>query len=217
MDMAESLNTDDGRRGYHHGALKEALIDAAQALIAENGPEGFSMADACRAAGVSTAAPYRHFADRSALVEAVALQGFQKLADHLRPARDSHPAGTVESIIAMGQAYVGFAKQEPSQFKLMFSSHPAVQPDGEAPEDGKPCFMIVLEAVGAWYGRQGAAASEKDVMDTALMLWTIVHGTAYLLLDHDFDAVAPGTDANAIVSNTTRAVLSGLSVTTKQT
>ncbi len=208
--MNEQPQTEGVRKGYHHGALKEALIDAAQSLIAEQGPEGFTMADACRAAGVSTAAPYRHFADRGALVEAVALQGFEKLANHLRPARDSHPAGTVESIVAMGRAYIGFAKKEPAQFKLMFGCHPAVQTDGQPPEDGKPCFMVLLEAVAAWFDRVGETASEQRILDTALMLWTIVHGTAYLLLDNDFDAVAPGTDADEVVSRATRALLSGL-------
>lgn len=216
--MSEQTQADGVRKGYHHGSLKEALIDAAQILIAEKGPEGFSMADACRAAGVSTAAPYRHFADRGALVEAVALQGFEKLADQLRPARDSHPAGTVESIVAMGQAYVGFAEKEPAQFKLMFSCHPAVQPDGQPPEDGKPCFMVVLEAVAAWFARQGETSPpEQRVLNTALMLWTIVHGTAYLLLDNDFDAIAPETDTDMLVNRATRALLGGLAAIGEET
>lgn len=205
----DASHTQSERKGgYHHGQLREALIDAAHHLIAEGGPEGFTLADTCRAAGVSTAAPYRHFADRGALLQAVAARGFAMLAERTRAARDAGPKGSVESIVGMGRAYVGFAADEPTLFKLMFGRHPDVQPEGTQHVAGKGCFTVLLEAVAAWIERH-----EQDgltVMDVALPLWTIVHGTSYLLIDRDFDATAPGTDADALVERATVAMLAGL-------
>src|SRR5437773_11673714 len=77
-----------GRRGYHHGNLREALIQAALDLIAKKGPAGFTFADAARSAGVSAAAPYRHFRDRDALIADVARRGFELFAAHLEHAWD---------------------------------------------------------------------------------------------------------------------------------
>lgn len=185
------------RARYHHGQLREALIKAAHQLIEEHGPEGFSLAEACRVAGVSTAAPYRHFADRGALVEAVASEGFGWLRERTQAARDVHPMGSIESIVAMGQAYVAFAADEPAIFKLMFGRHPDVQPEGEAHIAGGPCFQVLLDAVDAWIEQSGAKVDHR--LDVALPLWTIFHGTAYLLIDHDFDAVAPGTDVERLI------------------
>ena len=195
------------RERYHHGQLREALIDAAHQLINEHGPEGFSLAQACRTAGVSTAAPYRHFADRGALVEAVASEGFGWLRERTQAARDKHPAGSIEGIVAMGKAYVALAADEPAVFKLMFGRHPDVQPEGEAHVAGGPCFQVLLDAVDAWIERSGAKVDHT--LDVALPLWTIVHGTAYLLIDHDFDAVAPGTDTDRLVERSTVAFLRG--------
>lgn len=197
------------KTAYHHGDLRDALIGAAHRLIREKGPEGFTLADACRLAGVSTAAPYRHFADRGALIEAVALRGFAMLGERTRTARDAHPPGSEAGIVAMGQAYVAFAGDEPAVFKLMFGAHPAVQPDGHAPDEGKPCFEVLLEAVDAWMARTGLGGA--STLDVALPLWTVVHGTSYLQIDRDFGAVAPDTDVEALVERTTLALLRGLS------
>jgi AcrR family transcriptional regulator len=197
------------RKRYHHGQLRQALIDAAHQLINQYGPEGFSLAKACRVAGVSTAAPYRHFADRGALVEAVASSGFAWLRERTEAARDQHHMGSVESIVAMAKAYVAFAADEPAVFKLMFGRHPDVQPEGEAHVEGAPCFEVLLDAVDAWIERSGAPVDHT--LDVALPLWTIVHGTAYLLIDHDFDAVAPGTDTDRLVERAAVAFLRGLS------
>lgn len=205
---AGAQKTGTKRQGYHHGQLREALIGAAHQLINAHGPEGFSLAQACRLAGVSTAAPYRHFTDRGALVEAVASEGFGWLRERTASARDQHALGSVESIVAMGKAYVAFAADEPAVFKLMFGRHPDVQPKGEAHVAGGPCFQVLLDAVDAWIDHSGVTISHT--LDVALPLWTIVHGTAYLLIDHDFDAVAPGTNTDDLVERSTVAFLKGL-------
>lgn len=198
------------KAGYHHGGLKEALIAAARQLIQEKGPEGFSMAEACRMADVSPAAPYRHFSDRDALVSAVAAEGFATLTERAKAKRDSYPAGSVDSIVAMGQAYVQFAADEPAVFRLMFTSHKGQQAFQDSVEEtGDACFMMLLIAVDAFRERQGML--DHPTLEIALPLWTIVHGTACLLIDRDFDNVAPGTDPDALVKTATEGFLSGIS------
>lgn len=207
-DIASKTKAPRRKAAYHHGDLRGALIDAAHALIRDKGPEGFTLADACRLAGVSTAAPYRHFADRGALIEAVAQRGFVMLRERTSAARDSHPAGTEDSIVAMGQAYVAFATDEPAVFKLMFGAHPDVQTGNEAPASGRPCFQVLLDGVDAWIARTGLEG--MTTLDVALPLWIIVHGTSYLQIDKDFCSVAPKTDVDGLIRRTTLATLKGL-------
>ncbi len=201
------------KTAYHHGDLRQALVTAAQRLIGEHGPEGFTLADACRLAGVSTAAPYRHFTDRAALVAAVATEGFAELAARIRAAMEAHPAGSEQGIVAMGQAYVRFAADRPAVFKLMFGRHPAVQHDHKAPPEGGACFGVLAEATHAWMARVDMEG--RSYLDVALPLWTIVHGVSYLLIDNDLAAVAPGSDAYHLVAETTLATLSGLAATSQ--
>lgn len=194
---------------YHHGDLKEALISAARQLIQEKGPEGFSMAEACRMAGVSAAAPYRHFADRDALVGAVAAEGFFNLTERGKAKRDSFPPGSVDSIVAMGQAYVQFAADEPAVFRLMFTSHKGEEAfKASLNETGDACFNMLLIAVDAFREKHGL--DDQPTLEIALPLWSIVHGTACLMIDRDFDNVAPGTNPDNLVKTATEGFLIGI-------
>jgi len=197
------------KSAYHHGDLKEALTCAAEALIESKGPEGFSMAECCRMAGVSTAAPYRHFEDREDLVDHVASRGFEALSESTKTRRDEHSLGSVDSIVAMGQAYVRFAESKPAVFRLMFAKHKRLDDGHEVIHDtGGACFMVLLEAVDAFRAQRGL--SETKTLDIALPLWTIVHGTACLLIDRDFDVVAPETDPDELVRIAAEGFLSGV-------
>src|SRR5437667_3807861 len=109
------------RHGYHHGNLKEALIAAARRLIAEHGPLGFSLNEASRSAGVSASAPYRHFRDRNALIEATAEEGFRLFRQRLESAA-AGAADPYDALARMGAAYYGFAMDEPGSYQAMFSS-----------------------------------------------------------------------------------------------
>ena len=100
------------RRGYHHGNLREALIDAALNLIAQKGPAGFTFADAARSAGVSSAAPYRHFRDRDALVADVARRGFELFETRLARAWDDGKPEAFRAFENVGRAYLAFARGE---------------------------------------------------------------------------------------------------------
>ena len=197
------------KEGYHHGALREALIEAASRLISERGWEGFTLADACRLAGVSTAAPYRHFADRNALVDAVAARAFELLTERMLVARDSHPAGSMESIVSMGRAYVAFAADEPALFHLMWGRRLTDIPIEASEAVGRKCFGVLLESVD-WF-RKVENIDKPDTLTIAVPLWTMVHGTASLLLGRNFQAVAPSLDTDALIGTATGAYLRGVS------
>ena len=109
-------------RGYHHGNLKEALLQAALGLIAEKGAAGFTFADAARMAGVSPAAPYRHFRDRDELLSSIAQRGFEQFEAVLTAAWDDGRPDTVTAFERVGNAYLAFARKEPAFYSAMFES-----------------------------------------------------------------------------------------------
>ena len=109
-------------RGYHHGNLKEALLQAALGLIAEKGAAGFTFADAARMAGVSPAAPYRHFRDRDELLSSIAQRGFEQFEALLTQAWDDGRPDTVSAFERVGKAYLAFARNEPAFYSAMFES-----------------------------------------------------------------------------------------------
>src|SRR3982074_2923352 len=110
------------QRGYHHGNLKEALLQAALGLIAEKGAAGFTFADAARMAGVSPAAPYRHFRDRDELLSSIAQRGFEQFEAVLTAAWDDGRPDTVTAFERVGKAYLAFARAEPAFYSAMFES-----------------------------------------------------------------------------------------------
>src|ERR1700681_403702 len=111
---------DPEKRSYHHGNLREALIRAALELIAAKGPAGFTFAEAARSAGVSPAAPYRHFRDRDALMADVARRGFERFAAELALAWDGGKPAPRAALERVGRAYLQFAEKEPALFAAMF-------------------------------------------------------------------------------------------------
>ena len=125
------------RRGYHHGNLRDALIRAALSLIAEKGPAGFTFAETARSAGVSPAAPYRHFRDRDDLLADVARQGFARFEAMLGRAWNDGLPDALTAFGNIGKAYLAFARTEPAYYSAMFESglpldaHPDLQQAGD--------------------------------------------------------------------------------------
>src|SRR5712672_3237450 len=135
-------------RGYHHGNLKEALLQAALGLIAEKGAAGFTFADAARMAGVSPAAPYRHFRDRDELLSSIAQRGFEQFEAILTNAWDDGRPDTVTAFERVGKAYLAFAREEPAFYSAMFESGlPVGPPAGRAKRAGGP--KTAAPAVGS--------------------------------------------------------------------
>src|SRR4051795_7731069 len=120
--MSWRKETRRAERGYHHGNLKEALLQAALGLIAEKGAAGFTFADAARMAGVSAAAPYRHFRDRDELLSSLAQRGFEQFESRLTAAWGDGRPHTGQAFEAHRGAYLPFAREEPAFYNAMFES-----------------------------------------------------------------------------------------------
>ena len=124
-------------RAYHHGNLREALIQAARELIKEKGPAGFTFADAARSAGVSAAAPYRHFRDREALLADVAREGFRRFEAMLSTGWADGKPDALTAFNNVGRAYLAFARAEPAYYAAMFEIGPAARPQRRAARRGR--------------------------------------------------------------------------------
>lgn len=194
------------KTGFHHGDLREALIGAARRLVIERGAENFSLADACRLAGVSTAAPYKHFRDKNEILREIVTRGFDDLARRTAAAVAQGGVGTLDGIVAMGHAYLTFARQETAIFRLMFGQDSDVKRSSEVESHGRDCFGKVIEQVRIYCDRQGCRV---DAHRTALELWTFVHGAASLVIDNDYEKVAPGLDVAGMIASVTPRLLEG--------
>ena len=135
-----------GPRGYHHGDLRETLVRAALALIAEKGPAGFTFADAARWAGVSPAAPYRHFRDRDELMADVALRGFDLFAAALTRAWDNGRPNAFAAFERLGKAYLDFARTEPAYYSAMFEAAVPLDTNLALREAGERAFAVLRAA-----------------------------------------------------------------------
>jgi AcrR family transcriptional regulator len=136
----------DGRRGYHHGNLREALIQAALDLIAQKGPAGFTFADAARSAGVSSAAPYRHFRDRDALLADIARRGFELFAEHLAGAWNDGRPDPFAAFEKVGRAYLAFAREEPAYYSAMFEAGLSSDDDPALRQAQERSFAVLRRA-----------------------------------------------------------------------
>jgi AcrR family transcriptional regulator len=194
------------KRGYHHGDLRRALLDSAIPLLRDGGPHALTLRAVARAAGVSQTAPYRHFADRAALVAAVAAESFRQLHAQLLAAART-PATTLGAapttarggLQAVALAYVRFALEHPAEYRVMFGSEMAALADAGARGAGRE-VVDAREAVFALL-RDGIAALQQhglvragDVRAMALTAWALVHGLVMLALDGQVSGARTTTD-----------------------
>ena len=165
------------RRGYHHG----------RRLIVERGASGFTLADAAKLAGVSPAAPYRHFKDREALLAEVATEGFalfgQRLGEAMRAATDP-----VSGFREMGRVYLAFAREQPGLYAAMFSL--CATPEGAAASPARHSFEMLIEGIARSIG--GGKRPPEETHNLAVQVWALSHGLAMLAgsgqLGQDVDA-----------------------------
>lgn len=204
--MARTEKSDGSpKRSYHHGDLREALIAATHRLLVEKGAEGFTLADACRLAGVTTAAPYKHFRDKHEILQEIVERGFDLLAERSVAAVQAKGEGTLDGIIAMGHAYLAFAVEETAVFRLMFGQSQEVKRAPEVATRGRACFSGVIAQVEVYCARNSVSGDARQI---ALELWTLVHGAACLVIDEDYEKVAPGLDAARLIAEVTPKILS---------
>lgn len=177
--MSWSRDNQPRRRGYHHGNLREALIHAALELISHKGPAGVTFAEAARHAGVSPAAPYRHYRDRDALMADVARRGFERFAAALEQAWDEGRPTPSVALERLGRAYLEFARTEPAYFSAMFESgldpknFPALLDAGDA------AFAVLRRACEVLVATLPVDRRPPPLM-VALHVWSLAHGIASL-------------------------------------
>jgi len=169
----------EGARGYHHGNLKEALVRAALELIAEKGPAGFTFADAARWAGVSPAAPYRHYRDRDALMADVAQRGFEVFTTALDKAWNEGKPDALAGFDRLGKAYLDFAKREPAYYSAMFEAGVALDSDPHLREASERAFGVLRGAAERLVALMPAKGRPPAMM-VALHIWSMTHGIASL-------------------------------------
>lgn len=167
------------RRGYHHGNLREALIRAALRLIAEKGPGGFTFAEAARSAGVSPAAPYRHFRDRDDLLADVARQGFARFEAMLDHAWNKGLPDPLTAFGNVGKAYLAFARTEPAYYSAMFESGLPLDAHPDLQQAGDRAFAILKAAADTVCQRLPTKRGPPALM-VALHMWSLAHGIAAL-------------------------------------
>lgn len=191
-------------RGYHHGRLRQALLAAARALISERGPAGFTLAEAAKRVGVTGAAPYRHFADRNALIAELAEQGFEHFNEELGRAWDGGKPDALSALRRRGIAYLAFAKTEPGLYKAMFGDAGALARQA-GDSAGQKAFEDLLRTTIAVL-RQ-FYAPEPGARILALQIWATTHGIADLMLAGHF-----GDDleqASALLDESVAALIEG--------
>ncbi len=192
------------RERYHHGDLRAHLIETVRQLVEEKGVEGFSISEASRRAGVSSAAPYKHFCDKDEIVRAVALEGMERLGDAMRVAADSHDMENFAKLNALGASYVRFAREEPGVFRLMFGITETHGKDEEMIACGHRAYGTLLEVVAAYLGPE---AEEEDVLNRSYMLWSFVHGHSFLEIDGKVEASKVGASEDALIAEMSRRML----------
>jgi AcrR family transcriptional regulator len=182
-----SWSKDQGRteRGYHHGNLKEALLQAALDLIAEKGAAGFTFADAARAAGVSPAAPYRHFRDRDELLSSIAQRGFEQFEAALTQAWDDGRPDTVTAFERVGKAYLAFARGEPSFYSAMFESALPVDANPALLAASERAFAVIRAAAERLAALAPPGTPRPPALMMALHIWSMSHGVASLFARGD--------------------------------
>jgi AcrR family transcriptional regulator len=169
----------DPPRGYHHGNLREALISAALELIAKKGTAGFTFAEAARFAGVSPAAPYRHFRDRDELMASVALRGFEQFEAALMRAWDGGRPDAFVALDRLGLAYLEFARAQPAFYSAMFEAGVPVGSNELLRDAGERAFAVLRAAADKICCAMPAAGRPPALM-VALHIWAMAHGVASL-------------------------------------
>jgi AcrR family transcriptional regulator len=174
------------RATYHHGALKEALLEAAAGLIAARGPEGFSLLDAARACGVGASAPYKHFPDKAALLRAVGERGAILLGEALSAAWGGGAPG---GFGAMGAAYLRFARERPGEYAAMFATR------------GTPGLRGAGQALAMAVSANAPEGGTSEALRGAI--WALSHGAAML----ERSGMITGTEADGIVRDGVRRLM----------
>lgn len=169
------------RQAYHHGNLRQQLIQTALELIAAEGAERVSLREIARRSGVSASAVYHHFADKQALLAAVATQGYLQLSAELGAALETAGPDPLQRHLTLGRAYLRFAQHHPATLRAMFSPEVSDCPTAELEQSANGAFSLLTANLAAGQAA-GLFKAESPVL-LGLAVWSQLHGLAVLLLD----------------------------------
>lgn len=172
---------DTADRPYHHGDLKRTLIKTAMDMLHEDKGWQFTLREVARRAGVSHAAPYKHFPDKAALLSEMALLGFDRLGHALMKAKVSRPNSLRDEFFAVGHAYVRFGKSNPALYRLMFGGEAGKAADVHLNERALAAFGVVVELLER--GQAAGILHRRDVRGQAAASWGLMHGVTMLTID----------------------------------
>jgi AcrR family transcriptional regulator len=203
------------KQGFHHGNLRRALIDGALQILAKEGAEAITLREVARRAGVTHAAPYRHFSSKEALLAAVAEEGFRQLAADLEAAARAPERGdSLDRLEAFGDAYIRFAVKHPAHYRLMYGpefaqrgAHPSLS------EVSRGAFALLFEGVRR--AQEDKLVRDDDTVQLALTMWSSVHGLALLILDRQLDDAVGRGQTDPVVRTALSTLRDGLSAKKK--
>lgn len=206
-----------GGKNYHHGNLRDALIVAAAEIIEMQGSLEFSITDAARRAGVSVAAPYRHFKDKEDLLHNVRDLAFMGLREALIATIEGagQPTHSQASIIAIGHTYLRYAREKSAFFGLMWEDRGNMAEIRDTIEQKLSGFYILVDAMRGYFAQLGTGGASHTNQDTlalsvATQLWALAHGIATLELNHMLDLFDREATPELLLETSTRALLTGL-------
>jgi len=193
------------KRSYHHGDLRRVLAEAALSLAVEEGSWDFSLRDVARKAGVSHAAPYRHYESKRELMAEIAAQGFEALRDALEAATSTSQESPGRQLARTGEAYVRFGLEQPALYRLMFGPSLVSNRPARLQDAASGAFGVLREVMrSCWTGDPG---DEAVIQQQALLAWAQVHGITMLALDGWLEK--GGGDAEALMERVARTWLPG--------
>jgi AcrR family transcriptional regulator len=194
---------------YHHPDLREAMIRVAEQLLEAEGPSGWTVRAAARIAGVSSGAPYRHFADKDSLLAAVAARAFEQLHAEVAERLHQHPLGSLERLHGLGKAYMGFAVAHPSRYQVMFGRD-IFTPKGHAELHAATDRLFETLKHEVEHAQQrGVLRGDLPSQNVAATAWAVMHGLADLLLNGRLHDISDG-EPRAIIQELGRLVFEGL-------
>lgn len=193
---------------YHHGDLRTALVEEAAEMISEGGAASVTMRAIGGRLGVSRAAPYRHFPDKTALLVAVAVEGFRRLNHRLQSSDTGTPQSSVGRLRRMGEQYVRFALEHPAHYRLMYGKEALARQDQpELREAGGALLQHLVDVIRAHQGC--GEIKPEDPRAQAYVAWSAVHGLASLLIERQID---PNVDVDSLIRQTTQTLLDGMRI-----
>ncbi len=195
-------------RPYHHGDLRNALLQAGLEILDKEGSGAVTLRAIATRAGVSHAAPTHHFGNAKGLMTALATIAFDRLYASIAAAVDAAPKQTIEQVRAAGRGYLGFAMSNPGLFRLMFTCSLVDDADPELQRAGGRAYQQLL-SIAAPAAAQRGGRSTDDVSAVALQIWCTVHGFAHLLLEGQIDAPPGGGSPASLLPDVAGLLLGG--------